>query len=156
MYNKTKCYENRGLEMEALYNYSDLPIDVLNIIYTFLCKSKEISFDLKKEIVLYHKLYEIIDIYKTVFSLDEEDGDYYKNWLENDLICMLNDNIPTLSGISTNLLERYPKICVEYLNEKLCPDMLSRRISNLWLMLTDQQKQNLYILKSKKLKQSFF
>ena len=143
MYNNTP-YENRGLEIEALYEYSDLPIDVLNIIYTHLCKSKAISCALKNDIILSHKIYEIIDIYKIVFSLEEDNCDYYENWLENDLICILNDNIPTLSGISTNLLKRYPKMSVEYLNEKLCPNMLSRRISNLWLMLTDQQKQNMF------------
>ena len=134
----------RGYEIDILHENMNIPIDVLDIIYTHMCTIKKINSDLKNELVIYHRLFDIIDIYKIVFSLDKNDDDYYKNWLENDLIRMLNDNKPTLSGISTNLLERYPNITVEYLNEILCTDMLSRRISKLWIMLTDQQKQHMY------------
>ena len=137
-------YKTRGYEIDILHENVNIPIDVLDIIYTHMCAIKKISSDLKNEIVMYHRLFDIIDIYKIVFSLNKNDDNYYKFWLENDLICMLNDNKPTSLGISTNLVERYPNITVKYLNEILCADMLSRRISKLWIMLTDQQKQHMY------------
>ena len=141
-----QMYENQGIEIQTLYEYTKLPPDVLDIIYNYLCKCKMICDELRSEIIIAHKIYEIIEIYKRSYRLNVNNYEYYQYWLEHDMLLMLNDNKPLILGLSKNLRNRYPNVMLqEYLHKKVTDTkLLSCRIFKLWFMLTLKQKNQMY------------
>ena len=121
------------MEMQPVL--SIFPYDVSFHIYNKLCILKRLPNDLNTHILIFHSIYDIILYYKSLFSNDPVDDDYYLFWLENDLVLYLNNNLPTMYGVSTELKKEHPFITSEFLEKKIPVHELSSRIFKLWCLL---------------------
>ena len=121
--------------MELQPVLSIFPYDVSFLIYNKLCTLKRIPTDLNTHILIFHFIHDIIHYYKSLFSNDPFDDDYYLFWLENDLVLYLNNHIPTMYGVSTELKKEHPFITSEFLEKKIPVHELSSRIFKLWCLL---------------------
>jgi|TARA_B110000305_G_C19350750_1_gene594125 hypothetical protein len=89
----------------------NIPFELIVKIMSFLPVMDSNKKGLNRDIIEYHiktkwiKKYESIDVY----SLDEDHDDYFYNWLENDIILALNNQLPLFKGLTTefsNILKR--------------------------------------------------
>ena len=127
------------MEASVLF-FSELPSDVVKIIYWETCKLKAIPDDLKCELLWFHKYVDILELYRKEFSNDSGDDDFYLYWLENNLVLTLNDYIPTVQGVSPELRREYPFITCEFLHDPVPSDEIKCRTFRLWSMFNIHKK----------------
>ncbi len=84
---------------------NNLPIELVGRIMAYLPILDVARVELNYEIIKSFYFRKWCNTYKgkTEFSLDEKDDDYYMNWLENDIIFILNKNAPLICGIGDDL-----------------------------------------------------
>ena len=88
-----------------------LPLELVMKIMSFVPILDENKIKLNREIIEYYIKTRWIKKYKSIteYSLDEDDDDYYLNWLENDIIAALNNQVPLIKGLTVefrNILKR--------------------------------------------------
>lgn len=88
-----------------------LPLELVMKIISFLPVLDENKIKLNREIIEYYIKTRWIKKYKSIteYSLDENNDDYYLNWLENDIIAALNNQVPLIKGLTVefrNILKR--------------------------------------------------
>ena len=90
---------------------TNLPNDIKHLIYVQVLSLREnkkvLSKSLKEDIESYPLIYTILDLYHSIFSQN------FLDWLENDILGELNDNIALMDGFSEDFMNVFPGRSVE-------------------------------------------
>ena len=133
---------------------TDLPFDIQREIYirTLILRKPKcvLTDDLKNDIETYHLIYKIFDYYQILYSEKRNNANYYLDWLENDIMSELNDNIPMAVGFTDNFLKAFPgytpeEIMMEIIEEKHCIHQQLRIIKRYWRHLSYDKRIRLYL-----------
>ena len=101
---------------------SNLPFDVVIKIMSYLPVITYERCKINREVIerFYKKKW--LNKYQLIqeYSEDPTADDYYKNWLENDIIAALNDTVPLCSGLTDtfrSILKRMYFRCINNMDE---------------------------------------
>lgn len=111
---------------------------------------KVLTDNLKEDIKTYHLIYKMFDCYQILYSEKRNNANYYLDWLENDIMSELNDNIPMAVGFTDNFLKAFPgytpdEIMMEINEEKHCIHQQLRIIKRYWRHLSYDKRIRLYL-----------
>jgi hypothetical protein len=142
------------MEIQAFLLSDALPRDiVIDCIYRHMYIHREaLPPDLKKSIVNNHFLFKkmLLGYYNLcyeetpLYSRDPLNDDFFLNWVENDIICIMNDDQFLMNGLSPELVKECPEITLQYLNKKVETKELPERIYDLWCMMTSEKQIKIY------------
>lgn len=137
------------MELEALLLSDVIPRDiVLNDIYKHLCEKKTLNEEQNNSIIYNHFLFKkvIFKYYRNKqFSRNPLHGqEYFLYWLENDLIGILNDNIPLNYGLSENMKKQCHGVTIEWLTSNVPPEGLPDKTYAIWKLMSNEKKQFMY------------
>lgn len=96
-----------------------LPTDIVGEIMSYLPIYDSQINGLHRELFVYHFKKRWFFKYKNIpeYSLNEEDDDYYVNWLENDIISALNNYNSLMSGLTDQFRSILRRIyCIDIQN----------------------------------------
>jgi len=82
------------------------------------------------------KYNEIMYVYTNIFVDNNEDGYCPREWIENDMLWILNDESPLMFGITDVLKKSFGS-----LHKVVAAQHVSIR---LWRLMTDSQKEHMY------------
>tara|TARA_B100000035_G_scaffold42197_2_gene31603 strand:- start:499 stop:954 length:456 start_codon:yes stop_codon:yes gene_type:complete len=90
---------------------NNIPFELIIKIMSFLPVMDSNKKRLNRDIIEYYIKTKWIKKYESIneYSLDEDHDDYFYNWLENDIISALNNQLPLFKGLTTefsNILKR--------------------------------------------------
>ncbi len=82
-----------------------IPFEIISKIYSYLPILTNERRILNEQIKKYYYKKKWLNTYLNIeeYSLDEDNDDYYANWLENDIIYALNNEISLMNGLTVNL-----------------------------------------------------
>lgn len=100
----------------------EIPFDIVIKIMSYLPVITYERYKINREIVERYYKKKWLDKYRLIqeYSEDPDADDYYKNWLENDIIAALNDTVPLCRGLTDtfrNILKRMYFRCISNLEE---------------------------------------
>jgi hypothetical protein len=90
---------------------NNIPFELIIKIMSFLPVMDSNKKRLNRDIIEYYIKTKWVKKYESIneYSLDEDHDDYFYNWLENDIISALNNQLPLFKGLTTefsNILKR--------------------------------------------------
>lgn len=90
---------------------NSMPFELIVKIMSFLPVMDSNKKRLNRDIIEYYIKTKWVKKYESIneYSLDEDHDDYFYNWLENDIISSLNNQLPLFKGLTTefsNILKR--------------------------------------------------
>ena len=90
---------------------NNIPFELIVKIMAFLPVMDSNKKRLNRDIIEYYIKTKWVKKYESIneYSLDEDHDDYFYNWLENDIISALNNQLPLFKGLTTefsNILKR--------------------------------------------------
>ncbi len=82
-----------------------MPFEIISKIYSYLPILTNERRILNEQIKKYYYKKKWLNTYLNIeeYSLDEDNDDYYANWLENDIIYALNNENSLMNGLTVNL-----------------------------------------------------
>lgn len=99
--------------MNNKLSMNKLPVDIIRehiLPYTYLPQTKELCDDVKSFTSIKTRLRQLYyDRWKDTFQY-EENADL--NWLDNDLIRFLNDDVATMNGFTDKCVKKYSRLYV--------------------------------------------
>jgi hypothetical protein len=135
-----------------------LPIELQRKIHSYIVTLRSpkrvLSSKLTYDIQSYVYLKDLTHIYQDCYTDDSNDINFYQNWLENDILIELNDNIAIIDEIRPGLQVLFPNAThMEIFDE------VSKHIDNMhdqyilikryWKHLSPMKRLNLYHINMK-------
>ena len=136
--------------MESINNLpNDLQREIYNLTLSLRKPKQVLTAQLKNDIETYHLLNDLLTYYHVMFSDKMNSCNYYLDWLENDILCELNDNIPMIMGFTEELMKAFPgltpdQIMFEINDEKHSVHGQLQVIKKYWKHLSPEKRRSLY------------